>query len=98
MFTFQFISDKIDQNTKVKKWTTLFGGLGPGICVKYFLSFPQNNLSPEKTETNEVFTFQFLSDKICQIAKCQMAFYGINVNFITPKSKSKHLVCLSFLW
>ena len=25
---------------------------GPGICVKYFLSFPQKNLSPEKTETN----------------------------------------------
>ena len=24
----------------------------PGICVKYFLSFPQKNLSPEKTETN----------------------------------------------
>ena len=23
----------------------------PGICVKYFLSFPQKNLSPEKTET-----------------------------------------------
>ena len=25
---------------------------GPGICVKYFLSFPQTNLSPEKIETN----------------------------------------------
>ena len=24
----------------------------PGICVKYFLSFPQTRLSPEKTETN----------------------------------------------
>ena len=23
-----------------------------GICVKYFLSIPQKNLSPEKTETN----------------------------------------------
>ena len=23
-----------------------------GICVKYFLSFPQKNRSPEKTETN----------------------------------------------
>ena len=23
-----------------------------GICVKYFLSFPQKKLSPEKTETN----------------------------------------------
>ena len=27
-------------------------GLRPGICVKYFLSFPQKNLSPEKTATN----------------------------------------------
>ena len=38
----------------------------PGICVEYFLSFPQKNLSPEKTETNQVFTFQFLNDKIDQ--------------------------------
>ena len=28
-----------------------------GIRVKYFLSFPQKNLSPEKTKTNLVFTF-----------------------------------------
>ena len=28
-----------------------FFNLSPGICVKYFLSFPQKNLSPEKTET-----------------------------------------------
>ena len=27
-------------------------GLWPGMCVKYFLSFPEKNLSPEKTETN----------------------------------------------
>ena len=26
--------------------------LRPGICVNYFLSFPQKKLSPEKTETN----------------------------------------------
>ena len=32
-----------------------------GICVKYFLSFSQKNLSPEKTET-----FQFFNDKINQ--------------------------------
>ena len=25
---------------------------GIGICEKYFLSFPQKNLPPEKTETN----------------------------------------------
>ena len=29
----------------------------PGICVEYFLSFPQTNLSLEKAETNQVFTF-----------------------------------------
>ena len=27
-------------------------GQRPGICVKYFLAFPQKNLSPEKSETN----------------------------------------------
>jgi hypothetical protein len=27
-----------------------------------------------------------------------MAFLGITVNFIIQKLKSKHLVCLSFLW
>ena len=31
---------------------TIESMLGRGICVKYFLSFPQKNLSPEKTETN----------------------------------------------
>ena len=36
-----------------------------GICVNYFLSFSQKNLSPEKTE-KKVFTFQFLNDKIDQ--------------------------------
>ena len=36
--------------------------------------------------------------QFCQIAKCQMAFFGITVNFIIQRLKSKHLVCLSFLW
>ena len=27
-----------------------------------------------------------------------MAFFGITVNFIIQKLKSKHLVCLNFLW
>ena len=27
-----------------------------------------------------------------------MAFFGITVNVIIQKLKSKHLVCLSFLW
>ena len=48
-----------------------------------------------------MFTFYFLNvkhwpkHKFCQIAKCQMPFL---VNFIIQKLKSKHLVCLSFLW
>ena len=29
----------------------IFNEIGPGICVKYFLSFPEKSLSPEKTET-----------------------------------------------
>ena len=37
--------------------------LWPGRCVKHFLSFPQKNLLPEKTETNYVFTSQFLMVK-----------------------------------
>jgi hypothetical protein len=43
--------------------------LSPGIWVKYFLSFPQKNLSPEKTETNYVFTLQFLNVKIYSYTK-----------------------------
>ena len=27
-----------------------------------------------------------------------MAFWGVSVNFISQKWKSKHIVCLSFLW
>ena len=30
----------------------IYAPIRSGICVKYFLSFPQKNLSPEKTETN----------------------------------------------
>ena len=42
----------------LKQWKTktkinlLEQSLGPEICRKYFLSFPQKNLSPEKIETN----------------------------------------------
>ena len=46
-----------------------------GICVKYFLTFPQKNLPPEKTETNSVYTFQFWNDKIDQ-----------KINFVKLKS------------
>ena len=36
--------------------------------------------------------------QFCQIAKCQRAFFGITVNFIIQKLKSKDLLYLSFLW
>jgi hypothetical protein len=48
-----------------------------------------------------VFTFQFLNDRIDQntnfakLVMCQMAFFGITVNFIVQNLKNKHLVCLS---
>ena len=32
----------------------------PGLCVKYFLSFPQKNLSPEKIETDPMLIFQLI--------------------------------------
>ena len=55
-------------------WIREISGIGnfhnwlrPGIFGKYFLSFLHKNHSQEKTETNEVFTFQFLkNDKIVQ--------------------------------
>ena len=78
--------------------------LRPGIWGKYFLSFPQKNLSQEKTETNKVFYFQFLNDKIYSyITKSHLALWqfgkiGVLVHFVIQKLKSKHLVCLSFLW
>ena len=76
--------------------------LWPGICVKYFLSIPQKNLSPEKTETNWVLTFQFLSDEIYSYTKIkpfgtwQFGKIGVLVNFITQKLKSKHLAISVF--
>ena len=36
------------QNEAVPAW------IMQGLCVKYFLSFPQKNLSPDKIETNYV--------------------------------------------
>ena len=50
-----------------------------------------------------MFTIQFLIIKLAQtlvLPNCQVpsGFFGINVNIITQKLKSKHLVCLSFLW
>ena len=46
----------------------------PGICVKYFLSFPQKRMSPEKTETNyrisaNIFrgNYSFLNSTLCSV-------------------------------
>ena len=49
MFTYQHCS-----KIKVKhcRHPILVMKIRPGICVKYFLSLSQKNLSPEKTETN----------------------------------------------
>ena len=41
----------------VLDFTIFLVGLRPRICVKYFLSFPQKNLSPEKTEKNEIWIY-----------------------------------------
>ena len=49
---------RVIDNKIVRRWgisiflNIFFFSVRPGICVKYFLSFPQKNLSPEKTETN----------------------------------------------
>ena len=51
-----------------------------------------------------MFTFQFLNDKIYSYIKkkpygtWQFGKIGVLANSIIPKLKSKHLVCLSFLW
>ena len=42
----------------------------PGLCVKCFLSFPQKNLSPEKTETKtKCLLFNLLTMKFTVIPK-----------------------------
>ena len=60
--------------------------MAQNMCKTFSLVLSKN-LSPEKTGTNHMFTFQFLSDKI---NKCQMAFYGITVNSIIQKSKKAY--------
>ena len=60
----------------------------PRICVNHFLSFPQKNLSPEKTETNEVFTFQFFSDELTKtpvFPNCQ-----VPIGFLWYNCKCNH--------
>ena len=58
--------------------------LRPRICAKYFLSFPQKNLQPEKIETNYVFTLQFLNYKIYSLTKkshLALGKIGVLLNF-----------------
>ena len=76
--------------------------LRPGICVKHFLSFPQKNLWPEKTETNQVFTFQFLNDRIYSYTKKSNLALGnlaklIFWSILSFKNWS-FVKLLSFLW
>ena len=47
---------------------------------------PQNNLSPEETETNLEFTFQFLNDKIHIYV-----LFDITGHFKIEKLKNKHI-------
>jgi hypothetical protein len=53
---------------------------------------PPYLLSPEKTETNYVFTFQFFNDKIYQkpFDTWQFGKIGVLVKFTIKKLKSKH--------
>ena len=60
-------------------------------------------LVPSKKPVNrenwdKVFTFQVLNDKFLPNCQVPNYFFGTTVNFIIQKLKSKHLVCLSFLW
>ena len=76
--------------------------LRPGICGKNFLSFPQKNLWPEKTEIANCLLFNFLSDKIYSYIKnshfttSQFSKIGALVYLITQKWKSKHLAISVF--
>ena len=71
---------------------------------KIFSLIPSKNMTSEKTETNQVFTFQFSNDKIySHTKKSHLALDNLSklvflVNCVIKKLKSKHLVCLSFLW
>ena len=76
---------------RIFKFLQILNPIRPGMCVKYFLSFPQK-------------TFQFLNDKIdkntnfSKLPCTKWLFFGITVIFIIQKLKTKCLVYLSFLW
>ena len=55
-----------------------------GVVVGKNVNFCQTLLTQAKRSINFF--------KFCQIGKCQMAFFGITVDFIIQKLKSKQLV------
>ena len=82
---------------------TNFSSQTPGICVKYFLFFPQKTCHQRRLRQTECLLFNFWMMKFAVIPKKQFSTWqfgkiGVSVNFIIQKLKSKHLVvCLSFL-
>ena len=71
------------------------------MCKIFSLVLSKKNLSPVKTETNYVFAFQFLNDKIDQntnFAKLPRDKWLFLYNCKFYHQKSNCLVCLSFLW
>ena len=56
--------------------------LRPGICGKYFLSFSQENLWPEKTESAKCLLFNFLNIKFTVLSKkshfAKLVFWSIS--------------------
>ena len=63
------------------------------LCKMNPLNPPRFDFSPEKLS---VYFSIDQNINFLQIAKCQMFFFGITVNSIIQKLKSKHLLCLSF--
>ena len=96
MFTFQFLkTDIINQDTVSDicstDWTVHFW------AVLHFYSIA--NFVASWLKWLQIVPSQTLwRHRFCQITKSQMSFFGITVDFFLQKMKSKHLVCLSFLW
>ena len=96
--------EKIEENCGGNKISCLV--FGPGICVIYFISFPQKkNCHQRKLRQTKCLLFNFWAVKLTQVSDTHFAksssakcFFGATVSFIIQKSKSKHLVCRSFQW
>ena len=70
----------------------------PGICVKYFLSSPQKTCHQRKLRQTKCLLFNFWMMKLTNTPILPNSFFfGISVNFIIQKLKSKHLFSLSQL-